>query len=83
MKAEWKGSTIALKRLTNITYVSEFEGETELMNKIKHPNVLKYLDYQSYQGNHFIFLEFMIHGSLDVYLRSNKESVDKEMLKDL
>lgn len=39
--------------------VRRFQREADLLERLQHPNIVRYLDFQQYQGRYFLVLEYL------------------------
>lgn len=73
-KASWLGTTVAVKRifrsLLHEKALDEFEAETNILKRVRHPNIVLFLGISTSQGNGTtgdelcLVTEFMSRGSL-------------------
>ncbi len=75
-KAMWMASPVALKRFGRkcITkkYIIDFVKEIEILNKIRHPNIIFFLGVTFDDDNHYYMVtEYSSRGSIFDILHSN------------
>lgn len=69
---------IALGLLANETAVKRFEREANILNQLKHPNIVRYVGMGSYKKTPFFIMEYVDGESLDKILaRRGKFSWDE------
>lgn len=72
------GRTVAIKKLGASTTQGnrEFLAEMETLGKVKHPNLVPLLGYCSFGGEKLLVYEYMVHGSLDLWLRNRADALE-------
>jgi serine/threonine protein kinase len=62
------GELMAVKKLkvpkNESSVIKQIENEVELMQRLRHPNIVEYLGIQEKDDTLFIFMEYMSSGSL-------------------
>ena len=53
--------------------VARFERETQLLAKLRHPNIVRLIDAGSFEGRLFMVLEFVVGEPLDHLLHREKK----------
>ena len=58
------GKTVAIKLLDRafmrtVRLVARYRREAEILQRLQHPGIVGYLDYQQYQGRQFIVMEYL------------------------
>ncbi|KAG9140722.1 hypothetical protein Leryth_006912 [Lithospermum erythrorhizon] len=66
------GKIVAVKKLNEAKSQGyrEFLAEMETLGKVKHRNLVSLLGYCSYGDEKFLVYEYMVNGSLDMWLRN-------------
>ncbi|GJR67695.1 leucine-rich repeat receptor protein kinase EMS1 [Tanacetum coccineum] len=66
------GKTVAIKKLNKSKSQGqrEFLAEMETLGKVKHRNLVPLLGYCSYDDEKLLVYEYMVNGSLDLWLRN-------------
>lgn len=80
-RASWLGTKIALKKFRRRTMtrhaLKDFIKEIEMLNQLRHPNILLYMGVSMDQYNHFYMItEFVGRGSLFEMLHTIKMVLD-------
>jgi serine/threonine protein kinase len=57
----------------------KFDNELRIMQNLKHPNIVTYVDYQSYENWVYIIMEQIPHGELSSELRSRGSLPEREV----
>eukprot|EP00039_Didymoeca_costata_P033418 m.42224 g.42224 ORF g.42224 m.42224 type:complete len:441 (-) comp9859_c0_seq3:81-1403(-) len=83
--AEWDGMGVAVKRLRSIfasendpQSLKEFQAEVDFLRKCRHRNIVRFFGAGSMEGRPFLVTEYLELGSLNTYLRKNKDKIAKE-----
>mmetsp|Transcript_7721 Transcript_7721/g.28469 ORF Transcript_7721/g.28469 Transcript_7721/m.28469 type:complete len:518 (-) Transcript_7721:208-1761(-) len=65
-KARWRGTQVAVKKLSKITeeFLKDFETEIAIVQKLHHPNVVQYLGFCDHKGEKSLVSEYLTGGSL-------------------
>ncbi|KAI3743728.1 hypothetical protein L1987_56793 [Smallanthus sonchifolius] len=72
--ASWRGTQVAVKKLGDELCIDEdkvaaFRDELELLQKIRHPNVVQFLGAVTQSSPMMIVIEFLPKGDLGAYLK--------------
>ncbi|MFS8026618.1 putative protein kinase TKL-Pl-5 family [Helianthus anomalus] len=72
--ASWRGTQVAVKKLgdelfTDEDKVAAFRDELELLQKIRHPNVVQFLGAVTQSSPMMIVIEYLPKGDLKAYLK--------------
>nr|XP_043624011.1 integrin-linked protein kinase 1-like isoform X2 [Erigeron canadensis] len=72
--ASWRGTQVAVKKLGDELFVDEdkvtaFRDELELLQKIRHPNVVQFLGAVTQSSPMMIVVEYLPKGDLRAYLK--------------
>ncbi len=72
------GKTVAIKKLgaARTQGNREFLAEMETLGKVKHRNLVPLLGYCSFGEEKLLVYEYMVNGSLDVWLRNRADAVE-------
>lgn len=57
----------------------KFDNELKIMQNLKHPNIVEYIDYQNYENWVYIIMELVAHGELSTELRSRSYLPEPEV----
>ncbi|XP_024987904.1 integrin-linked protein kinase 1-like isoform X2 [Cynara cardunculus var. scolymus] len=84
--ASWRGTQVAVKKLgdelfTDEDKVSAFRDELELLQKIRHPNVVQFLGAVTQSSPMMIVIEYLPKGDLGAYLKRKGALKPKTTLK--
>ncbi|KAJ9535348.1 hypothetical protein OSB04_un001541 [Centaurea solstitialis] len=84
--ASWRGTQVAVKKLgdelfTDEDKVSAFRDELELLQKIRHPNVVQFLGAVTQSSPMMIVVEYLPKGDLGAYLKRKGALKPKTALK--
>ena len=84
-KASWLGTKIALKKFRKRTLtrnaLKDFIKEIEVLNQLRHPNIVLYMGVSIDQQNHFYMVtEFVGKGSLFEILHTIKMVLNDEKI---
>ena len=73
----WNGTTkVALKKLKSNEAFEEFAREATVLQSLHHPNIVRALGiHTTPMSEHYIVMEFLSKGSLDVVLSADKGSL--------
>lgn len=73
----WNGTTpVALKQLKSQEDLKTFAAEATLLQSLNHPNVVRFMGIHArVSGEHYIVMEYLPKGSLDVVLVRETESI--------
>lgn len=77
------GKTVAIKLLDRAfmrtdRLVARYRREAEILQRLQHPNIVGYLDYQQYQGRQFIVMEYLGEETLArVLARAGRLPIDR------
>ncbi len=80
------GQTVALKLLDRAylrteRVIARFEREAKFLKHLDHPHIVRYLDFQQYQGRFYIVMEYLVGQTLADRLRqTNRMSLDEAYL---
>jgi hypothetical protein len=74
---KWNGTTeVALKQLKANEHFEEFVQEAAMLQSLNHPNIVRFFGIHTTPNReHFLVMEYMIKGSLDGVLRTEKEQI--------
>ena len=72
------GRIVAIKKLGASTTqgTREFLAEMETLGKVKHQNLVPLLGYCSFGDEKLLVYEYMVNGSLDLWLRNRADAVE-------
>ncbi|CAM6050247.1 unnamed protein product [Sphagnum compactum] len=72
------GKTVAIKKLgaARTQGNREFLAEMETLGKVKHRNLVPLLGYCSFGEEKLLVYEYMVNGSLDLWLRNRADAVE-------
>jgi hypothetical protein len=72
------GKTVAIKKLgaARTQGNREFLAEMETLGKVKHQNLVPLLGYCSFGEEKLLVYEYMVNGSLDLWLRNRADAVE-------
>lgn len=72
------GKTVAVKKLNQAKTQGhrEFLAEMETLGKVKHPNLVPLLGYCSFGDEKVLVYEYMVNGSLDLWLRNRTGALE-------
>ncbi|XP_052188014.1 leucine-rich repeat receptor protein kinase EMS1 [Diospyros lotus] len=72
------GKIVAVKKLNQAKAEGhrEFLAEMETLGKVKHPNLVPLLGYCSFGDEKLLVYEYMVNGSLDLWLRNRTEALE-------
>ncbi|ESR34743.1 hypothetical protein CICLE_v10004265mg [Citrus x clementina] len=72
------GKTVAVKKLSQAKTQGhrEFTAEMETLGKVKHQNLVPLLGYCSFDEEKLLVYEYMVNGSLDLWLRNRTGSLE-------
>ncbi|EFJ28857.1 hypothetical protein SELMODRAFT_60277, partial [Selaginella moellendorffii] len=79
------GRTVAVKKLAPVrdyravrsgSSCREFLAEMETLGKVKHRNLVTLLGYCSYGEERLLVYDYMVNGSLDVWLRNRTDALE-------
>ncbi|KAJ6883027.1 hypothetical protein NC651_029329 [Populus alba x Populus x berolinensis] len=72
------GKTVAVKKLSQAKTQGdrEFIAEMETLGKVKHQNLVALLGYCSFGEEKLLVYEYMVNGSLDLWLRNRSGALD-------
>ena len=78
-KAQWMGSPVAVKRFArkciNKKSITDFIKEIEIVNQMRHPNIIFYMGVSFDEENHYYMVtEYSSKGSIFDLLHSNASS---------
>ncbi|PRP85757.1 hypothetical protein PROFUN_06351 [Planoprotostelium fungivorum] len=82
-RGEWNGAKVAIKGVRNEDDFrdNQFKEEILLLQKLNHPNIIRLLGvYIMNDSSLNMVLEYADNGSLDVYLKKNRNKIDTEFL---
>ncbi|CAH1103307.1 unnamed protein product [Psylliodes chrysocephalus] len=68
-----------LKTFAESTCLQDFEREINIMKSLEHPNIVKIIGVQR-ESEILLVMEFVPHGSLQSYLKINRESLQEAQL---
>lgn len=73
-KARWRGTMVAVKKLSKITeeFLKDFETELAIVQRLHHPNVVQYLGFCDHKGEKSLVSEYMTGGSLADLFKEQK-----------
>lgn len=87
-KARWMGTKVAVKKFSkrymNRKELKNFIKEIEMLNQLRHPNIVLYMGVSlETQGNSFFYMitEFVSKGSLFDLLHQRKLVLDDSRIK--
>ncbi len=69
----WQGIEIACKRFESKTFATE----AQIMAQLMHPNIIQFYGIYQQDPYYYLCMEKMEFGSLDNYLKSNKDKTSK------
>lgn len=72
------GRTVAIKKLGQARMQGnrEFLAEMETLGKVKHRNLVPLLGYCSFGEEKLLVYDYMVHGSLDLWLRNRADALE-------
>jgi len=81
-KAVWKGTDVAVKVIYRDTFGSNndlnvFYKELNIINKLRHPNVLMFLGACTQGGNRCLVTEFLVGGNLFQLIHHNWDTLER------
>ncbi|PRP82404.1 hypothetical protein PROFUN_10180 [Planoprotostelium fungivorum] len=78
-KGDWNGTPVAIKGVKNQDDFqdNQFKEEIKLLQKLNHPNVVRLLGVYMMEDS---VLEFAENGSLDDFLKKNRDQLDTALL---
>lgn len=72
------------KKLFSSRYnIKSIQNEIEILKKVEHKNVVRFMDVYQTQNNMYIFTEFCMDGDLQHYLKKRGRLSEKESVKIL
>lgn len=69
--------TLDTSALKDQTILQRFKREAKILAQLDHPNIIKVLDFGTYQNNFYISFEYFEGDSLRSYLKENKIDLEK------
>ncbi len=70
--------TLDKSNLSDDTILSRFKREAKILAKLDHPNIIKVLDFGTYEQNFYISFEFFESQNLREIIKTNKLSISKK-----
>src|SRR6476660_8218819 len=67
---------LARQLITNPDLIQRFKREAETLQKLDHPNIVKFLDTFEYEGQYVIVMEYVAGGSLHDLIKKGPISVE-------
>ncbi|KAI5819197.1 hypothetical protein BZA77DRAFT_304669 [Pyronema omphalodes] len=77
------GGAVAVKMIQrkSLNANDRIQREISVLEKLDHPNIVKYIEYMENSFKSYVFMEFVSHGNLDEYL-SEHGTMDESLTKE-
>ena len=78
LTTSYEGTHLAVKELEKRRFVKDgvldrrLNSEMQIMKSVKHPNIVKYVDYRDENDHLYIIMEYVPCGDLQQYLKANE-----------
>ncbi|KAI5796626.1 hypothetical protein EDC01DRAFT_49202 [Geopyxis carbonaria] len=84
------GDVVAVKIIAKRTFATQIgpeksgvKKEVDILEKLQHPNIVKYINYYEDNTHIYVVMEYIAHGDLNTYLNENitmPEHITKEVV---